>query len=113
MRYPHVPFWLKTAVMSAGLLLGTSALAAQPWISVPSAMSGKEVVVTGGALKAGETVRVRVTDPSGQKYTLMDVADADGALSVQITPGADGKYKVEVLTLKGKRIGGGDFLYSH
>jgi hypothetical protein len=76
-------------------------------------MSGEVLVVSGGSLKAGESVKVRVTDPAGQRYNQMDVASADGSLAVQITPGAEGRHKVDVYNAKGKRIGGGDFIYSN
>jgi len=103
---------LKWILLAAGLALSNPTMAAQPWVAVPSAMNGGEVVITGAALNAGEAVTVQVTDPTGQKYSRADVADANGAMSVHITPGSEGKHKVDVYNAASVRIGGGDFLYT-
>lgn len=100
------------AAMLVGLLASAAVSAAGAWISVPSAVSGQSVTVSGGGLRAGEVMTVRVTDPTGQQHSQAGVVASNGSLSLDLTPGAEGKHSVDVLDANGQRVGGGDFLYA-
>lgn len=100
------------AAMLFGLVASAAVSAAGAWISVPSAVSGQSVTVSGGGLRAGEVMTVRVTDPTGQQQTQTGAVASNGSLSLDLTPGAQGKHSVDVLDANGQRVGGGDFLYA-
>lgn len=102
----------RLVAMCVGLVVSTAVSAAGAWISVPSAVSGASATITGGGLKAGEVLTVRVTDPTGQTHSQAGAVASDGSLSVGLTPGAEGKHSVDVLDASGRRVGGGDFIYS-
>ena len=98
--------------MLVGLLASAAVGAAGAWVSVPSAVSAQSVTVTGGGLSAGEVMTVRVTDPTGQQHSQAGAVASNGSLSVELTPGAEGKHSVDVLDANGQRVGGGDFIYA-
>lgn len=100
------------AASCLGLLASAAVSAAGAWISVPSSVGGPSATVTGGGLKSGEVLTVRVTDPTGQQHSQAGAVASDGTLSVGLTPGAVGKHSVDVLDASGRRVGGGDFLYA-
>lgn len=102
----------RLAAMFFGLLASAAVSAAGPWVSVPSAVSGRSVTVSGGGLRAGEVLTVRVTDPIGQQHSQTGAVASNGSLSVGLTPGAEGKHSVDVLDASGQRVGGGDFFYA-
>lgn len=95
-----------------GLMLGQSLWAAEPWVSVPSAMVGPVAVVAGGNLGAWQALTVNVTDPQGNQSSQSATANDKGILKLAVTPGVQGTYKVDVFNTAGQRIGGGDFIVS-
>lgn len=105
--------WLKGSLLAVGVAFGLSAFEAQSGVSVPSAVQGGQVVISGGDLTAGELVTVQITDPVGQSYKQADAVKSDGTFATNITPSMDGKYSVEVFDANGQGIGGGDFIYAH
>lgn len=94
-----------------GGALHSMAVAAPLSVSVPSSSTGTTLQVTGQGLAPGQTIKVLVTDPAGQKHVQSEVAKADGSLAVEVRPGVAGKYAVDVLDAADKRIGGGHFLH--
>lgn len=103
--------WFSNTLMIAAPTLGTATHAAKPWVAVPSGMGFDNVAVAAGGSTAGEPVKIRITDPAGQRYPQFEAADADGRVVVNITPNGAGKQSVDVYNAKGKRVGGGDRLY--
>lgn len=105
---------LKTALLAVCFAFSFSAFAAEAWVSVPSAITSnsKQLMITGGALSAGEAISVQVTDAAGRSHSRSAFASMDGKLNVPITPNVPGMHKVDVKNAAGKRIGGGTFLYA-
>ena len=102
----------RLAAACLGMLASAVGGAAGAWISVPSAATGGSVTVSGGGLRAGDVLTVRVADPTGQQHSQAGAVASNGTLSVELRPGLAGKHTVDVLDASGRRVGGGDFLHS-
>lgn len=104
--------WLPVFLLVSVLMIVSSAMAANAWISVPSALGGGDkVTITGGSLAPFSNVSVQVVLPNGTKTIQHASVTDDGKLSADYMPVAKGKYSVKVLDQNGKVIGGGDFIY--
>lgn len=88
--------------------LSGSALAADPWVSVPSTPTADQrMVISGGNLGSSALVNLRITHPSGAVTVHPVVADAAGKLKFDYVLAATGGYSVEAHDASGKLIGGG------
>lgn len=100
--------FLNGLLLSAGLALTTPALAAKPWISVPStANENHQLVVSGGNLSPNSTVTLTITYPDGMKTSLVAAVNGNGELALEYPLGTPGGYAVEVYDTAGTLLGGG------
>lgn len=103
---------IQGVALFTGLMAGQSLWAAEPWVSVPSAMVGPVAVISGGNLGAWQALTVKVTDPQGNQSSQLATANDKGILKLDVTSGVKGTYRVDVFNTAGQRIGGGDFMVS-
>lgn len=103
---------LPTLLLAAGLVAGSTSLAASAWVSVPSTpdASGK-VVITGGNLPSWSAVTVLISLPDGTTTEYAKTIASDGTLSVEYLAGIPGGYSVKIIDQDGKEIGRGHFDY--
>jgi hypothetical protein len=103
---------LRRLLLVASLAFSLPAIAANPWVGVPSAASGQKLQLKAGSLQPWQPVTLLVSDPQGRQSQQTAVADAKGDLTLDIQLGAAGAHKLELLDANGKRIGGGTCLVS-
>ncbi|MBL8393136.1 MAG: hypothetical protein JNK99_00085 [Candidatus Accumulibacter sp.] len=103
-RRTHVNAFL----LSAAIALSSSALAAQPWVSVPSTPNEKnQMIVNAGNLNPGNTVKLRITLPDGKISDQFLSVDSKGLLKLAYPLATPGRYAVEVFDKSGQLIGQG------
>jgi hypothetical protein len=103
---------LQPLVLVLGSALAGLALAADPWISVPSTPTMEQrLVISGGDLGAYAPVTLRIEHPDGFVGQQVAVADAAGKLRLEYPLGAYGGYSVKAFDANGKFIGGGNLGY--
>ncbi|MCV2370940.1 hypothetical protein [Roseateles oligotrophus] len=104
--------WLPRLLLVASLAFSLPALAADPWVGVPSAANGQKVQLKAGSLQAWQPVTLLISDPQGRQSQQTAVANAKGDLTLDVQLAAAGAHKLELLDANGKRIGGGTCLVS-
>jgi len=100
-------FAFLTSLLMAGIVGGTSAQAAQPWVSVPSTAQNGQLVVNGGDLVPGIALTVKITHPDGVVTSQVVASSAAGKMNLLYPLGMPGSYSVKVYDMAGKLIGGG------
>lgn len=99
---------LKPLLLALGLGLAGAALAADPWVSVPSTPSpDQRLVINGGGLGASTLVTLRIKHPGGGVTLHQTVADAQGKLKFEYTLSVTGGYGIEVFDASGKLLASG------
>jgi len=100
--------YVSAFLLSAGLALSAPALAAQPWVSVPSTPDEtNQMIVNAGALNPGSRVKLRITFPDGAVSDHFLSADSKGLVRLAYPLTAPGRYAVEVFDKTGQLIGQG------
>lgn len=99
--------WLRRLLLAASLAFSVPAMAASPWVGVPSASSGQKVQLKAGSLQPWQPVTVLVSDSQGRQSQQAAVADAKGELALNVQVTGTGLHKLELLDANGKRLGGG------
>lgn len=105
---PSVTRWL--GALAAVTVFATSALAGQPWASIPSAVSGGRLTIAAGGLAPGQDVTLRVTDAHGQTLIQTYIADANGNLQASLQLASAGRHGAVVLVGRGRTLASGDLL---
>ena len=111
MNIRHV---LRSAVQAFAVLAaastGVATWAAQPWVSIPSAVAGGRLTITAGGLSPGQDVTVNVKDAHGQTQIQTFLADGSGSLNASMNLATTGRHRASVMTGRGRTLARGDVL---
>ena len=95
-------------LLSTGIAMTGSVLAAQPWVSIPSTANERdEMVVSAGNLDPDSTVTLRITYPSNEVTDQFPITNSKGELKLKFLLEEPGRYGVEVLDATGRTVGKG------
>jgi hypothetical protein len=105
---------LRSAVQAFAVLAaastGVATWAAQPWVSIPSAVAGGRLTITAGGLSPGQDVTVNVKDAHGQTQIQTFLADGSGSLNASMNLATTGRHRASVMTGRGRTLARGDVL---
>ncbi|MCK6421547.1 MAG: hypothetical protein L6Q73_11675 [Aquabacterium sp.] len=101
---------VQTVAVLAAASMTVAAWAAQPWVSIPSAVSGGRLTITAGGLTPGQDVTVSVKDAHGQTQIQTFLADGNGALNASMNLATSGRHRASVVTGRGRTLARGDVL---